>query len=138
MSKVVLISCVSKKLSHKAKAEDLYVSPLFRYNLAYARQMKPDRIFILSAKYGLLNPKQAISPYDETLNRMPSSKIRLWADDVLENLRKTCNLKTDEFIFLAGEKYRKYLLPHIARYRIPLEGFSIGRQLSYLKQEVKK
>jgi hypothetical protein len=47
--KNVLISCVSQKLEHRAKAKDLYVSTLFRYNLQYAMSMNADRIFILSA-----------------------------------------------------------------------------------------
>ena len=42
MKKIVLISCVKTKLPHKAKAKDLYISSLFRYNLKFARQIKPD------------------------------------------------------------------------------------------------
>lgn len=35
MAVIVLISCVSKKLNHKAKAKDLYISQLFQkvYNM---------------------------------------------------------------------------------------------------------
>ena len=54
MRKIVLISCVSKKLVHAAKVRDIYVSPLFRLNLAYAESLKPDAIYVLSAKHGLL------------------------------------------------------------------------------------
>ena len=46
--KVVLISCASKKLNRKAKAEDLYISPLFKLNLKYAKSLNPDKIFILA------------------------------------------------------------------------------------------
>jgi len=55
MAKIVLISCSSKKSAHKSKAKNLYISTLFRLSLAYAKKLKPDKIFILSAKYGLLN-----------------------------------------------------------------------------------
>jgi hypothetical protein len=54
MRKVILISCVSKKRSLKSKARDLYISALFKKNLHYALQQKPEQIFILSAKYGLV------------------------------------------------------------------------------------
>ena len=54
MKKVTLISCVSKKLDLKSKAQDLYQSPLFKKKLAYAEQINSDEIYILSAKYGLL------------------------------------------------------------------------------------
>ena len=50
--KIVLISCASKKLNHKAKAGDLYISQLFKSGLRYAKSLNPDKIFILSAKYG--------------------------------------------------------------------------------------
>ena len=57
MKKVTLISCVKKKLDLKSKAQDLYQSPLFKKNLAYAKQINSDEIYILSAKYGLLKLK---------------------------------------------------------------------------------
>ena len=39
--KIVLISCASKKLAYKSKAEDLYISTLFRLSFAYAKKLKP-------------------------------------------------------------------------------------------------
>lgn len=133
MPKVVLISCVSKKLPYKAKAKDLYVSTLFKYNLKCAKSLNPDKIFVLSAKYGLVYLEREIEPYDKTLNKMSSKEIRKWADCVIAQIKKEADPKEDEFIFLAGEKYRKYLLPHISNYQIPLEGLKIGEQLQYLK-----
>lgn len=38
---------------------------------------------------------------------------------------------------LAGARYRKYLIPNIRSYSIPLEGLTIGRQLKYLKERIK-
>ena len=131
--KVVLLSCVSKKLPHKAKARDLYVSPLFRLGLKYAESLHPDRIFILSAEYGLIDLEKEIEPYNRTLNRMSSTDVLAWAGRVLLQLKSSADLKNDEFIFLAGERYRKNLIPHITNYSIPLKGLGIGRQLKYLK-----
>jgi hypothetical protein len=133
MAKIVLISCVSKKLPYKAKAKGLYVSTLFKYNLRYAKSFNPDKIFILSAKYGLVDLEREIEPYDKTLNNMPSKEIKKWANCIINQMKKEADPKEDEFIFLAGEKYRKYLLPHISNYQIPLEGLKIGEQLQYLK-----
>jgi len=137
MKKIVLISCVSKKLPHKAKAKDLYVSSLFKYNLKYAHLLNPDKIFILSAKYGLVGLEEEIEPYDKTLNTMHSEEIKEWANKIINKLEKMINLKEDEIIFLAGDKYRKYLIPHIHNYNIPLKGLGIGRQLKYLKEKTK-
>jgi hypothetical protein len=136
MKKIVLISCVSQKLSHKSKAKDMYISSLFKYNLKYAKSLNPDTIYILSAKYGLLDLNKEIEPYNLTLNTMKSGEIKDWAIKVLNQLNKVTDLQNDEFIFLAGENYRKYLIPHISQYKIPLEGLRIGEQLKYLKEKV--
>ena len=137
MAKVVLISCVSKKLHHKSKAQDLYVSPLFQKNLKYAKTLNPDKIFILSAKYGLLKLNKEIEPYDETLNKMRSNEIKEWANSVLNQMRKSTDIENDEFIFLAGNNYRKFLLPHLIHYKIPMLGLSIGKQLQCLSKRIK-
>ena len=136
--KIILISCASKKLAFKSKAKDLYISPLFRLSLAYAKKLKPDKIFILSAKYGLLNLNDEIATYNETLNNKPVSDIKKWADKVVTELGKTVSLKSDMFIFFAGKKYRKYILPHIKYYKIPLKGLRIGEQLKFLKNKLKQ
>lgn len=135
MTRIVLISCVSKKLPYKAKARDLYISPLFKYNLKYAESLNPDKIFILSAEHGLLDLEKKIEPYNTTLNTMRSNEIKEWARNVISQLKEEVNLQRDEFIFLAGEKYRKYLIPHITNYKVPLKGLRIGKQLKYLKEK---
>jgi hypothetical protein len=135
MRKIVLISCVSVKLSHKAKAEELYISPLFKYGLTYAKKLRPDKIYILSAKYGLLELDKVIEPYNTTLNTMSSSEIKTWSERVLSQLKEKVDLDSDQIIFLAGENYRKYLIPHIKKYSIPLKGLGIGKQLKFLKEQ---
>ena len=137
MAKIVLISCVSKKLDRKSKSGDLYISPLFRYALKYTKSLNPDKIFILSAKYGLVGLDDEIEPYDLTLNKMKSDEIKIWANNVLKQLARESDLNNDEFIFLAGENYRKYLLPNIKNYKIPLKGLGIGKQLKFLKEHIK-
>ncbi len=132
--RTVLISCVSQKLPHSAKARDLYISTLFKLNLKYAEKLEPDKIFVLSAKHGLLNLEQEIKPYEQTLNKMRVSDIKAWANHVVEQLQGVCSIKDTEFTFLAGDKYRKYLLPHLRYYRIPLKGLRIGEQLKKLKE----
>ena len=99
MAKVVLISCVSKKLHHKSKAQDLYISPLFKKNLQYAKSLNPDKIFILSAKYGLLRLDEEIEPYDKTLNKMRSNEIKEWANSVLNQLKKLTDLEMINLYF---------------------------------------
>jgi cytoplasmic iron level regulating protein YaaA (DUF328/UPF0246 family) len=135
MDKVVLLSCVSMKLPHKAKACELYVSPLFKSALKYARSLNPNKIFILSAKYGLVDLNDEIESYDQTLNAMSKDAIMEWSNRVLNQLKNKTNLDEDEFIFLAGERYRKYLLPQIKNYQLPMKGLGIGKQLKFLKEK---
>lgn len=138
MKRIVLISCVKTKLDHPAKAEHLYISDLFTKNLAYAKKLKPDHIFILSAKYGLLRLNDKIAPYEKTLNQMPVHERRAWSDSVISELRKYADLEQDEFIILAGEKYREFLIPHIKKYKIPFQGLSFGNQLKALNKLINR
>lgn len=135
MKRIVLISCVSKKRPLKSKARDLYISALFKKNLHYALQQKPEQIFILSAKYGLVMLDEEIEPYDLTLNTMSASEVKQWATKVLHQLSAYTDLENDLFIFLAGAKYRKYLIPHLSHVQIPFEGLTIGKQLQQLTKQ---
>ena len=134
MKKIVLISCVTQKQPFPAIAEELYTSTLFKLNLSYAKSLSPDKIFILSAKHGLIDLESTITPYNVTLNSMKTSEIKQWSHKTLSRLKAVSDLKRDHFVFLAGEKYRRFLLPHINSYEIPLEGLRIGQQLSWLKK----
>ena len=138
MKKIILISCASKKLAFKSKAEDLYISTLFRLSFAHAKKLKPDKIFILSAKYGLLNLNDEIATYNETLNDKSTSDVKIWAEKVVSKLGKIANLQNDIFIFFAGKKYREYILPQIRYYKIPLKGLRIGEQLKFLKNKLEQ
>lgn len=131
--KIVLISCASKKLKEAAPAEELYTSPLFKSSLAYARSLKPDAIYVLSAKYGLLPLSETIPPYEETLNTKTAAEVEFWAEMVREQLFRVGDFEKDTFVFLAGDAYRKYLMPHLRHVEVPLKGRGIGKQLQFLK-----
>jgi len=132
MKKIVLISCVSKKLDKKSTAEKIYISSLFKKNLSYAKTLAPDLILILSAKHGILRLNEEIEPYDKTLNKMDKKESEEWAESVLTQLKKIADLNNDRFIFLAGNNYRQNLLSEIKNYEIPMEGLKIGKQLKWL------
>ena len=133
--KIVLISCVSMKNNYPCKAREMYVSPLFKGAYSYAQKLNADKIFILSAKYGLLEEDTLIEPYNETLNTKKDLEIRAWADKVFAELQQKTDVKKDEFVFLAGEKYRKYLVARLTNVEIPLKGLGIGKQLAYYKEK---
>jgi len=132
--RIVLISCVSKKLNRRAKAKNIYISQLFKKSMAYAQLLQPDEIYILSSKHGLLEINKEIDPYNQTLINMPTKDIERWSANVVNQLKEVSKIDQTEFIFLAGEKYRRFILPHIRFYKIPLEGLSIGKQLNRLNE----
>lgn len=136
MKRVVLISCVSTKLDGKAKAKDLYISPLFTMNYAYAQSLNPHAIYILSAKHGLVDPEQEIETYNETLNTKKSYELKDWALDVIDQAEGKLDFRNDEIIFLAGENYRKFLLPLCRNGKVPMKGLGIGKQLGWLKKKL--
>ena len=133
MKTIVLISCVSKKRRVRSKAEDLYISPLFRLNLAYAKSLKPDGIYILSAEHGVLALDAEVDPYDKTLNNMPARERRAWGDKAASELGACSNPEADRFVFLAGAKYREFITPHLTRWEAPMKALGIGKQLQFLK-----
>ena len=135
MKNIVLISCVSKKLDKKSTAQNLYISSLFKKNLTYAKSLNPSEIYILSAEHGLLKLTDEIEPYDKTLNNMRSNEIKEWSKKVIYELKSLTDLEKDEFTFLAGEKYRKFLIPELSNVKIPMKGLKIGKQLQWLTKQ---
>lgn len=118
----------------------MYVSDWF-IKARKVAEASVDRWFILSAKYGLVNPDQMIAPYNQTLNKMPIVERRNWADKVFGQLTDAAPDLT-HLVVLAGKRYREFLIPHLKgkgiRVTIPMEGLGIGKQLSWLKKQLLK
>lgn len=135
MAKIVCISCVKSKRNRRSKASDLYISPLFTKMLGYAKAQTPSRIFILSAEHGLLELDDEIEPYEKTLNTMKKAERQQWAAKVLNQLSAKTDLQSDKFIFLAGNRYRELLTPHIKHFSVPMKNLPFGRQLAWLTEQ---
>lgn len=138
MAHIYLISCVAEKAAQACAAKDLYQSTLFRLSRAFAEKYvdprNGDRWYILSAWWGLLDPEDEIAPYDLTLNKMSKADRQRWAAYVIEQLERIPGVENACLVFLAGSRYREFLLPWAgARAEIPLQGLKIGEQLSWLK-----
>ncbi|WP_018478144.1 DUF6884 domain-containing protein [Pontibacter roseus] len=139
MANVYLVSCVSVKLDKKAAAADFYSSSWFKKARAYTED-HADSWFILSAKYGLLDPKALIEPYDKTLNSMPKKERLIWAEEVLYKILSNTT-SADNIVFLAGKRYREFLVRRLNElgYNVetPLANMGIGKQLSWLSRNMK-
>lgn len=134
MDSIYFISCVSKKATSPSVAADLYTSVWFRKARAWV-ETEGSPWFILSARHGLVAPDAVISPYDDTLNRMPVAERRIWAQRVVDEVDRM-SLRPDRFVIFAGARYREFLVgPLVDRARtvtVPMLGLSIGQQLRWL------
>lgn len=125
--KIVLISCGKDKRDYTCKASDLYCGKLFKMVLRYAKSLNADKIYILSAKHGLVDLDEYISPYDYSLCKQKKAIRQAWASMVVEQMKQhNISLENDEFIITTGEKYYEFLIPYMKHYTIPTKGLTIG------------
>jgi hypothetical protein len=142
MSKIVLLSCTKSKTSHEAPAQELYsASPMFQKTLEYGKSLKPDKMYILSAKHHLVNLNQKLKPYDLTLKEFNKEEKEKWGEKVYQEMKsRGLNLEKDTFIFLAGNEYIKPLLKYIPEKNIetPMDGRRFGERLKWLNSQLNK
>lgn len=137
---VGLVSCTKTKRETSASPRDLYdVSALFRKARSYCERHH-DTWYILSTKYGLLDPDgSAIDPYDETLTDATDDERRRWVDRVAEQLDDE-GLLTEDIVLVihAGKAYYEQLLPlvesKVSNVHIPTEGLAIGETLAWYNE----
>lgn len=70
MKTLYLVSCVSRKSCDRSHAKDLYQSEWFKKARKFV-ECSDASWYILSAKHGLLHPDELVTPYEQTLNKMP-------------------------------------------------------------------
>ena len=129
---IAFISCVKEKRIGKHKAKDLYTSDFFKKSFGYCSS-KYDKVFILSAKYGLLNLEDMIENYEMTLNNFSKKEKVKWSEMVYGQMKNNIN-NDDKLYFYVGNNYREHLLPLLSNnYNVPLQGKGIGEQLQYFK-----
>lgn len=134
--KIALVSCSKNKKDYNCKADEMYSeSVLFKKVTKYIKNQKYDKWYILSAKYGLVDPETEIETYNVTLNNMKAQEIKEWS---LSVAKRFIDMDIDVVDFYAGQRYRKYLIPLLEQLgikcNIPLKGLGIGKQLQFLNK----
>src|SRR5262245_34672112 len=124
---MVIVACGAKKLDRAARARDLYVGPYFRACLAYALKIaRAKRIWLLSAKHGLVGLNDFIEPYDKKLGAPFSvTEFSLTGQAELLGLlaEKVTVLGGRRYVSLCRKVWRREL-------KAPLEGKGgIGKQM---------
>jgi len=141
MSHIVLLSCTKSKLDKPSKAKDLYSpSPTFQKTLEYGKSLKPDKMYILSAKYHLVPLDKTLSPYDLTLKDMKKDDKEEWGKKVISQMKSSgMNLDKDKFTFLTGTEYMKPITKYIpdSNIEVPLKGKRMGERMKWLNDKIK-
>ena len=135
---VVLIGCVKTKLSHGARAKDLYTSDYFRKMRTYA-EASGRPWFILSAEHGLIAPDEWLEPYERYLPDTSHVYRMAWGEKVAVQLAKAVGPLMNLVVEVhAGAAYVESvegaLVPRGARVIDQLCGLSFGQRLSWYLQ----
>lgn len=132
---IILVTCVKSKASRPSAAKDLYTSPLFKKQRAYAEKARVPW-FILSAEHGLVAPDEWLAPYERYLPETPASYRRAWGIWVAARLELLAGPLQDKIIEIhAGSAYLELVRPGLekrgARVVDPLHGLQMGPRLAW-------
>lgn len=126
---LVVIPCGSRKLGRRARAADLYVGSYHRACRRAADALRPDRLLILSARYGLLDLDDVIDPYDTPHGAAGA----ITAEALLKQATVRDIVLLDPVVALGGARHAglvRAIWPHA---RTPLAGTrGMGEQMARL------
>lgn len=138
---LMLIGSVKGKLewASRVAAKNLYVSALWRCRRRYAEQSGVPW-YILSAKYGLVNPETRIAWYDVSLGDLPAAGRRAWSQQIVDTLAARYSSIDGMIVEIhAGMDYVDFGLASgltdagMVVHR-PLLGIPIGRHLAWYRE----
>lgn len=134
MVRIGFVACSKTKSARRRPAAALYTSTLFRKSLLAAID-RSEKVYILSAKHGLLDCNDVIEPYDVTLKRMKRAERIAWGERTGPQLEAVLR-PHDTAVFLCGEEYLAPLRHDLDRLKAtiedPLGALSLGPRLSLL------
>lgn len=136
----VFLSCTKTKKTIECKAKEMYSpSDIFSKSYEYAKTiLKPDHIYILSAKHHLLSLDEKIKPYNKTLIGASVDVKKKWAEEVYKQMKEAnidFNAKT---YFLCGNDYVEYLKEYFPNHECLFDGKGIGEIMHWLDKEMGK
>jgi len=132
---LLLVACVKAKLGVPAAARDLYISPLFKRERAFAER-RGVPWFILSAEHGLVAPDEWLAPYERYLPDTPSHYRAVWGQWVVERLHLLAGPLAGRVVEVhAGAAYVDAIAEPLAVKGAslvePLRGLTLGERLAW-------
>lgn len=131
---IVFITCGAKKKQTPCAAKDLYIGTYFKTSLAYAQYLNVDKIYILSAQYGVLELNDEIAPYNKNLNAASRREQKIWAYKCYKQLQEKGVDFNEQAIFLGGKGYWQYLSQLFPNKKIPFAHLKIGMQVHTMRE----
>lgn len=136
---IVLIGCGKSKATVPCRADELYNGGLFVHRKRYAERRH--RWFIVSAKYGLIEPETGLAPYDLTITDLKPVDRAAWclsvAHRLLDELGDDAELRKIPIELHMGEEYADQLYDVLLATGFspsrPVRGMGIGEQLGWYK-----
>ncbi|MGW2938190.1 DUF6884 domain-containing protein [Streptomyces sp. NPDC001156] len=126
---LVVIPCGSRKLGWPAQAADMYVGSYHRACRKAADALQPERLLILSARYGLLDLDDVIEPYDTPHGAADAITAR----GLLEQATARDIVFLDPVVALGGARHVSLVRTVWPHARAPLAGAGgMGQQMARL------
>lgn len=141
MSKIILIGCGKTKEPCGCPAKDLYTGGLFRDRRGYAEAeaRSAGAVWrIVSAKYGMIEPRQVVDPYDLHILDLSKGARQAWGARVVDGLQDLSMWGYGPTVELhMGAAYVDAIFSAIDMLRLgwffdrPLEGMGVGKQRAW-------
>jgi len=138
------VTCVKEKLSGSHKAEDLYISDLFKKMRNFVEIYDYDWR-IISAKHGLIDPEDIIESYeDESLDQFKllqgkqTTNLKTKKDALRQIIREQLEpiLKDyNRIILMCGKNYRDVILPLLKEKKV-VNYFKGTKGIGEIKQKL--
>ncbi|MCW6681599.1 peroxide stress protein YaaA [Aerococcaceae bacterium NML160702] len=136
---IAFIGCCKTKKDHACTALEMYQGHIFKKSYMYVKKKYPNaKVYILSAKYGLLKLDEEIEPYELTLNTFRDAEIKNWSKRVYKQLCREEISFDSEAVFLCGVEYYKYLQRLFETTTIPMKGLRMGKRLQWLNKQLEE
>lgn len=131
----VFVPCGKRKVNHKTEARNMYVGSYFKECYNTANLIYPEsRIYILSAKYGVLKTTDLIEPYDITFKNMNKKDREEYKRKINEQLKNMFS-KDIQLISFLPKKYNEFIEDYFINKISIFEGISgMGDQKHVLKE----
>jgi len=140
MLNIAVIPCTNQKSSIPGRARDVWSGAHFQLTLAHTERYY-DMTFVLSYKYGLIEPDFEIEPYDINIKESSTKEKLEWWWSVRPQIHDIVGMKPDLVAIYTGSFERDRLINEFVKsgvenITIPWHGLGIGERMSIVYDDI--